>query len=227
MGCRGSQCRSHGRRATRARARDRDTYPGRSAGRAREVARSLTVSRRLGGACDRPEARRAVGVEMAGCRSRRRYVEGGTRARANQAGRAGFQATQDPYGRRAITLPPSTVAELRAHRKSQPEQRLALGLGKAPDDALVFATWDGSTRSPNALTKEWTLAMKAAGIRATFHSLRHTHASTLIASGLDVLTISRRLGHGSPAITLGVYGHLFKPDDRAAAIMESVFAGMD
>jgi len=25
---------------------------------------------------------------------------------------------------------------------------------------------------------------------------------------------------GSPAITLGVYGHLFKPDDRAAAIME-------
>jgi integrase len=39
--------------------------------------------------------------------------------------------------------------------------------------------------------------------------------------GLDVLTISRRLGHGSPAITLGVYGHLFKPDDRAAAIMEA------
>jgi hypothetical protein len=24
------------------------------------------------------------------------------------------------------------------------------------------------------------------------------------------------LGHGSAAITLGVYGHLFKPDDRAA-----------
>ena len=63
-------------------------------------------------------------------------------------------------------------------------------------------------------------AMAAAGIKATFHSLRHTHASTLIAGGLDVLTISRRLGHGSPVITLAVYGHLFKPDDRAAAIME-------
>ena len=57
--------------------------------------------------------------------------------------------------------------------------------------------------------------MKKAGLTATFHSLRHAHASTLIAAGLDVLTISRRLGHGSPAITLGVYGHLFKPDDRA------------
>src|SRR5262249_320372 len=120
-----------------------------------------------------------------------------------------FKAPKTRYGRRTITLPPSIVTELRAQRKSQAEQRLALGLGKAPEDSLVFAAWDGSTRSPNALTKEWALVMKAAGIKATFHSLRHTHASTLIASGLDVLTISRRLGHGSPAITLGVYGHLF------------------
>lgn len=74
------------------------------------------------------------------------------------------------------------------------------------------------------MTKERSLAMKSAGLTATLHSLRHTHASTLIASGLDVLTISRRLGHGSPAITLKVYGHLFKTDDRAAAIMEAAFA---
>jgi integrase len=40
-----------------------------------------------------------------------------------------------------------------------------------------------------------------------------------------VLTISRRLGHGSPTITLGVYGHLFtNTDDRAAQIMEAAFA---
>jgi integrase len=64
--------------------------------------------------------------------------------------------------------------------------------------------------------------MQAAGLKATFHSLRHTHASTLIAAGIDVLTISRRLGHGSPAITLGVYGHLVKTDDRAAEAMEQV-----
>lgn len=77
------------------------------------------------------------------------------------------------------------------------------------------------------MTKEWGKAMKAANIEATLHSLRHTHASVLIASGLDVLTISRRLGHGSPAITLKVYGHLFKTDDRAAAIMEAAFAGTE
>jgi integrase len=132
-----------------------------------------------------------------------------------------FRQPKTIYGRRTVTLPASTIEVLREHLRSQQEQRLFLGLGRAPDDALVFTTWDGSTRSPNALTKEWSLAMKRAGLTATLHSLRHTHASTLIASGMDVLTISRRLGHGSPAITLGVYGHLFKTDDRAAAIMEA------
>jgi hypothetical protein len=36
-----------------------------------------------------------------------------------------------------------------------------------------------------------------------------------------------RLGHGSPVITLGVYSHLFKPDDRAAAIMEAALAATE
>ena len=81
-------------------------------------------------------------------------------------------------------------------------------------------------RSPNALTKEWTRTTIGQNLpRVSLHALRHTHASQLIASGMDVLTISRRLGHGSPTITLGVYGHLFtNTDDRAAEIIESALA---
>jgi integrase len=135
-----------------------------------------------------------------------------------------FRAPKTRHGRRTVTLAPSTVTVLREHRKAQLEQRLLLGLGKPSDDALVFASWDGSPYLPSTLTLQWRRAMKAVGLKATLHSLRHSHASTLIAAGLDVLTISRRLGHGSAAITLNVYGHLFKPDDRAAAIMEATFA---
>ena len=69
--------------------------------------------------------------------------------------------------------------------------------------------------------------MAKVGQTATLHSLRYTHASVLIASGMDVLTISRRLGHGSPAITLTVYGHLFKTDDRAPAIIEASLTGTE
>ena len=61
----------------------------------------------------------------------------------------------------------------------------------------------------------------------TLHGLQHTHASQLIASGMDVLTISRRLGHGSPTVTLAVYGHLFgDTDTRAAEIMEVTFSNL-
>lgn len=117
----------------------------------------------------------------------------------------------------AITLPAFVVSELKAHWKGQQEGPLALGLGKAPPDGLVFARFDGSPQ-------EWAECAKALALGVTFHALRHMHASQLIAAGLDVLTVSRRLGHGSPTITLGVYGHLFiNTDTRAAQALDSAF----
>jgi integrase len=116
---------------------------------------------------------------------------------------------------------------LRAHRKAQQERWLALGLGKVRDDALVFATSAGEPRMPDALSKDWSELMAGFDFKVTLHALRHTHASQLIAAGMDVVTISRRLGHASPTITLAVYGHLFSnTDDRAAEIMEAAFSRM-
>jgi hypothetical protein len=48
-----------------------------------------------------------------------------------------------------------------------------------------------------------------------FHALRHSHASALIGSGLDVLTVSRRLGHGNPTVTLTTHADLFGKTDAA------------
>jgi len=136
-----------------------------------------------------------------------------------------IKAPKTKHGRRTISLPAHLVAELRQHWREQQEQRLGMGLGKAPDSAPVFATADGGHVSPNAITKAWPVAMAAIGMPAvTLHSLRHTHASMLINAGLDILTISRRLGHSSPTITLNVYGHLIHGgDDRAAQIMDAAF----
>jgi integrase len=42
-----------------------------------------------------------------------------------------------------------------------------------------------------------------------------------------VVRVSRRLGHGSPAITLGVYSHLFEDtDDGAAAAIDGVLGAI-
>jgi len=136
-----------------------------------------------------------------------------------------FKAPKSARGRRSVSLSPAVVAELHAHWKAQQEQRLSLGLGGSPPDGLVFANWDGEPRRPKHLSEKFAGAMKAAGLpHVTLHTLRHTHASQLITSGMDILTVSRRLGHASPTITLTVYGHLLSPEDRAAEIMQSVFA---
>ena len=51
----------------------------------------------------------------------------------------------------------------------------------------------------------------------TFHALRHSHASQLIDAGVDIVTISKRLGHAKPDITLRVYSHMIRMDDGKAA----------
>jgi integrase len=128
-------------------------------------------------------------------------------------------------GRRNVKISPWLAAELRAHRARQDERRLSFGLGRAPDETPVFAKWNGELRSPSRLSQDFAAAMDALKIDCTLHGLRHTHVSQLIAAGLDVLTISRRIGHASPAITLNVYSHMFSnTDTRAAEIMEATFA---
>jgi integrase len=136
-----------------------------------------------------------------------------------------FKSPKTKNSRRNVSISPWLLAELRKHHTRQQERRLSLGIGKAPDEALVFARWDGSTRAPHWLTQKFSLAVADLKIDCTLHALRHTHVSQLIAAGMDILTISRRLGHASAAITLRVYGHLFtNTDARAAEIMEAAFA---
>ena len=129
------------------------------------------------------------------------------------------------HGKRAIGLPASAVRELRAAldgaARGAPGSH---GLGRATPDDPIFAMADGSPLKPNTLSRNWLRATGAVGRPINLHSLRHHHASNLIAAGLDVLTVSRRLGHGSPTITLSVYGHLYpRADDRAAQAIEAMF----
>jgi integrase len=50
--------------------------------------------------------------------------------------------------------------------------------------------------------RKFVLAYKLACI--SFHGLRHSYVSALIASGVDALTVCRRIGHASPAVTKGL-----------------------
>jgi integrase len=132
-------------------------------------------------------------------------------------------------GRREVSLPEIVIGALRDHRRQQLELRMALGLGKMPDDALVFpAPLKGGYQSPRAFSKEWARVAASIGFPGlSFHALRHTHASQLINAGIDIVMISRRLGHAKPDITLRVYAHLFRKDDsKASEAINAALAGL-
>jgi len=147
--------------------------------------------------------------------------------RALEQTKAGLRikAPKTAAGRRTVSLPAFTVTALRDHRRKALELRLALGIGALPADAPVFGDHEGNWPSPYSISDRWRDAVKNRALpKVTFHALRHSHASALIAARLDVVAISRRLGHASPALTLSVYGHLFSnSDDKAAAAIDAAF----
>jgi len=57
-----------------------------------------------------------------------------------------------------------------------------------------------------------------------FHALRHSYASLQLASGVNVLQLSRVLGHHSAAFTLSVYTHLLPGDEAPALDLTDVLA---
>jgi integrase len=129
-----------------------------------------------------------------------------------------FKQPKTRHGRRTIGLPPIAVEALQAHRRHQLEQRLALGQGRPADDALVFSTIDNGPIPPNNLSRDWWRFVKTRKLpKITFHGLRHSSVSMLIASGIDPLTVSRRVGHARVSTTLNIYSHKFENTDAAAA----------
>jgi integrase len=80
-----------------------------------------------------------------------------------------------------------------------------------------------------------TNAANAAGLnreglpRLSFHDLRHTYGSHLVRQRLDVVRVSRQLGHARPSITLDVYSHEFEEVEHADDVsdkLSAAFAGV-
>ncbi|GEC74201.1 site-specific integrase [Microbacterium maritypicum] len=93
------------------------------------------------------------------------------------------------------------------------------------EDDFLFRTPLGHLHNRNSAGEEWRRIRKAAGLGddVTLHNLRHTFASNLIASGCDVVTVQRALGHSQPSITLNVYSHLWPSAEDKTRSATSTF----
>ena len=120
-------------------------------------------------------------------------------------------------GTRVVTASQTVINLLKQYRNYQIQQRLKLGTAWK-NEPYVFVLDDGTPISPN-LPYKWFIAFldKHNLPKITFHQLRHTNASILIASGEDVVTVSSRLGHADKSITLNTYSHLIKSKEAQVA----------
>lgn len=113
------------------------------------------------------------------------------------------------HGKRSITLPPQTVEALEPIvSKRKKRERLF----KSPRTNQI-------THKP-FWQDIWVPTLEKIGLidpRPRIHDLRHSHASWLIAAGVPLAVISRRLGHANIGVTVDTYGHLSPDVQRAAA----------
>ena len=107
---------------------------------------------------------------------------------------------------------------LKAWRKEQVRQRLALGAGWRGSDPFVCTTTVGTMLDPRKVAHRLDSLVKQAEVpRIRVHDLRHTHATHLLAAGVNPKVVSERLGHASVSFTLDVYGHVMPTQQAEAA----------
>ena len=108
---------------------------------------------------------------------------------------------------RTIALPGPLVHVLAAHRDRQADQRALLGVEWTElVPGLVFTTAIGTPLTGTTVTNRFQWTLKNNGLPARrFHDLRHGCATLLLASGVDLKTVSAILGHSTIAITANTY----------------------
>ncbi|MGE7975550.1 tyrosine-type recombinase/integrase [Bacillus cereus] len=109
---------------------------------------------------------------------------------------------------RKILLPASTIAKLKKHRAVVLKEKLSQS-EEYQDNDLVMCTPSGTPINPANVRRSLNALIKKAAVpKIRFHDLRHTHATLLLAKGVNVKVISERLGHSNIKITLDTYSHV-------------------
>ena len=135
---------------------------------------------------------------------------------------------KDPKGgdtTRDVPIGPKLQSWLKEHRSCQESELHQLDFAFDNSLYVVGNPLDKSFKKPEVLGREWRMLARAEGWKGSqgepprFHDLRHTFATLAIQDKvMDVMALSRILGHKDASMTLNIY---------ADALEESKRNGMD
>lgn len=128
---------------------------------------------------------------------------------------------------RVVDLDGLTVGTLLEHQMRQAGEQQEWAEAYT-DHGLVFARENGTPMQPSAVTDVFHTLTDEVSIddadgkpvplrRVRLHDLRHGAASLMLAAGVDMNVISKRLGHSRSSFTADTYAHMLDGVGREAA----------
>jgi integrase len=122
--------------------------------------------------------------------------------------------TKTPSGRRELGVSAETLLALRAHRVRQEADREAAGVDYRHDLDLIFCKPTGEPLGARTVYGRFKTLLRRLDLPpgAHLHGVRHSVATGLFTEGgMDMVSVSKLLGHSSPAVTMSIYAN---PDRR-------------
>lgn len=125
--------------------------------------------------------------------------------------------TKTDGSNRVLKLSRNVFDLLAQYKQWQDKQRSDMG-DQWHDCGRLFTKWNGSPMHPNTPATWLKRFCERTGQRyVNIHGFRHTNASLLINSNVDVRTVSAALGHSNTTTTLNIYTHEYKESQAKAA----------
>lgn len=118
---------------------------------------------------------------------------------------------------RYVSVAPEVLELLQKWKDEQNNMRLFMG-DNWQETGYVFTQENGTPVHPTSLTT-WCQRFSASNNLPHLnpHKFRHTQASLLINAGIDIVTVSKRLGHASISTTENFYAHALRRADAIAS----------
>lgn len=115
---------------------------------------------------------------------------------------------------RTIQLPSHLMAILKEHKKRQ--QQYCASVNQTWSDALFICGMSAPLRDTSLENENIKYAKLANLHHIRIHDFRHSHASLLVNNNINILEVSRRLGHSNIEMTLNTYSHFFPQEEEKA-----------